>query len=775
MRHLIVCTEYPPAPIPPGGIGTYAVHMARLLAEAGETVHVIGPLWEGAPKRTEEQCDGKLIIHRVSSTDPLSDLATRPRRASSAGELAGLIQSNYPPQGFAWEASLLADTLVEQAEIDVIETQDYSAPLYFFQLRRALGLGPKRRPPCILHFHSPTEFIVRYNQWDLGTPYFLTAKRLEDFSILHADTWLCPSLYLARQAEEHYGLERDSVEVIRLPIGDTPNLERDARTWSEGAIFYAGRLEPRKGVIEYVAAAVAVADEFPKVQFEFAGADLPYRSGISVRQWVTRQIPRHLRPRFHFRGSQPRENLIRLLRSARLAVVPSRWENFPNTCIEAMSSGLPVLSTRNGGMAEIIDDGRTGWIAAPADSAGLEAALRRALNTPPEELAVLGREASAAVRRLCDNRAILERHLDLRSRIARKGLNRSTRPVGNPRSAARPKRNASDRLNPEALQENGIAVVIERLAEGALMDECLSTVRRQTRAPVAVAVVADPPRYEGAVRALTNACAPGWRVCRVPNASPAEARNAGVDAVLGSGAKPLAFVFLDPADRLCERFIEICESVLHHCPEVGIVSSWVRFSRPKVRYLVNPCPALPYQLIVDDTVPATVFRTESLRAAGLFRSGLDGGLARWDLSNAILASGWTAITVPAFLGERMEGTTVAPLAPRILHSHMRWEILGGFSEIISRKGLDPALAQPLASYVVYLAARLQDRECWRTRPGGPGIRDFLLEMTLSEQLALVHHALRNPKLAIQFLLPHELETVRRVWVKLLKTFGFRPR
>ena len=65
MRHLIICPEYPPAPMPPGGIGTYVRHISRLLAEAGETTHVIGPLWEGAPNRTEETCGGKLVIHRV--------------------------------------------------------------------------------------------------------------------------------------------------------------------------------------------------------------------------------------------------------------------------------------------------------------------------------------------------------------------------------------------------------------------------------------------------------------------------------------------------------------------------------------------------------------------------------------------------------------------------------------------------------------------------------------------------------------------------------------
>src|SRR5207244_5683092 len=137
------------------------------------------------------------------------------------------------------------------------------APLYYFQLRRALGLGPKRCPPIILHLHSPTEFIALHNDWDIGLPPVLTAKRLEDYSIAAADALLCPSRYLARQVEAHYGLEKESIQVIPLPCGDSPIIERDAETWEKGTICYVGRLERRKGIIEWTDAAVSVAREYP--------------------------------------------------------------------------------------------------------------------------------------------------------------------------------------------------------------------------------------------------------------------------------------------------------------------------------------------------------------------------------------------------------------------------------------------------------------------------------------------------------------------------------
>ena len=110
-----------------------------------------------------------------------------------------LYASDFPAQCFSWQASALAERLVDNEGIDIIEAQDYEAPLYYFQLRRALGLGPKRRPPCIVHLHSPTEFIGRYNDWNMALQRWVTAKRLEDYSIASADHWLCPSGYFARQ------------------------------------------------------------------------------------------------------------------------------------------------------------------------------------------------------------------------------------------------------------------------------------------------------------------------------------------------------------------------------------------------------------------------------------------------------------------------------------------------------------------------------------------------------------------------------------------------
>src|SRR5688572_12626568 len=183
MIHLLISREYPPATYPRGGIGTYVEHIARLLVERGETVHVIAELWDGAPEPRQAGPDGRLVIHRVSQGQPIAAAARAvrpgagPDDEAAAATLDAMGHSAFPAQSFAWQAGLLAEQLIDTAAIDVIEAQDYEAPLYYFLLRRALGLGPARHPPCVVHLHSPWEFVCHYNGWGLATDYDVTIKR----------------------------------------------------------------------------------------------------------------------------------------------------------------------------------------------------------------------------------------------------------------------------------------------------------------------------------------------------------------------------------------------------------------------------------------------------------------------------------------------------------------------------------------------------------------------------------------------------------------------
>jgi glycosyltransferase involved in cell wall biosynthesis len=129
-----------------------------------------------------------------------------------------------------------------------------------------------------------------------------------------------------------------------------------------------------KGHPWLIAAAPAVVREFPATRFVFAG------DGES-RPAFERQVEKlGLKRTFMFLGR--REDIPDVLASCDLAVLPSKAEGLPNAVLEYMASGLPVVASRVGGNAELVEDGVTGLLVPAQDSEALSVALLRLLRDP---------------------------------------------------------------------------------------------------------------------------------------------------------------------------------------------------------------------------------------------------------------------------------------------------------------------------------------------------------------------------------------------------------
>ena len=629
MKHLIISRELPPANYPAGGIGTYVANIAWLLAANGDTVHLVGERWNGSPLEHETLLDGRLIIHRVGASDvpPVG-----PRELSRARrELRGLGDMGFAYQWFAWSAAILTERLVEEEGIDVIEAQEWEAPLYYFLLRRSLGLGPRRQPPCIVHLHSPSIFIHHYNGpavTPAGLPWI---KRMEEFCIRSADALLCPSRSLASQAARHYRIPVDAIEVIPLPMGLLPRIDRDEAVWAHGSVCYVGRLEPRKGVIEWVEAATRVARTHPHVHFDFVGADV-----WKLQRALLNQIGRNLASRFRFHGPKSKEEIAQYLAKAMAGVVPSRWENFPNVCIEAMASGLPVIATRCGAMAELIEDGRSGWLAEDTGVAGmadgLSDALRRCLAASPQQRAAMGAAAAEAVRRICDNEAVVAAQQRFRSAVLARGAVRSGG------ACARPPRVVS-------------ANVVVRAETLESVDGVLQSLDAQTMAPHAVAVVyrrsmKDPPDRDAQLGSATK-----FVFQRATSVSDTQAWNDGF-GLLGTSASPAFWLFLDEHDTLEPDCLERMAGVFSSRPDLGVVTPWTERTGQAGWFDARPCPSVTQQMTGNEVAPASGFNARALDATGPFRPGLPREHDIWALANDVMAKGWAAATLPSLLARR---------------------------------------------------------------------------------------------------------------------------
>jgi glycosyltransferase involved in cell wall biosynthesis len=93
-----------------------------------------------------------------------------------------------------------------------------------------------------------------------------------------------------------------------------------------------------------------------------------------------------------FAGALSRDQIAALYREADLMLNPSRVDNMPNSVLEAMACGLPVVSTRVGGVPFIVRDGVSALLVDEGDAEAMGAAVLRLLRDPEfaERLAAVG-------------------------------------------------------------------------------------------------------------------------------------------------------------------------------------------------------------------------------------------------------------------------------------------------------------------------------------------------------------------------------------------------
>jgi glycosyltransferase involved in cell wall biosynthesis len=149
-------------------------------------------------------------------------------------------------------------------------------------------------------------------------------------------------------------------------------------------IVTVANLRLEKGHDTLIAAMSLLAGRHPDVEVVIVG-DGPLRSTL-VRQVNLRG----LRSRIRFLGERP--DIASQLAGADLFVLPSRTEACPNAVLEAMSSGLPIVATRVGGVPELIEDGIDGLLV-PADEPNELAGAIESLIEQPARADALGRAA----------------------------------------------------------------------------------------------------------------------------------------------------------------------------------------------------------------------------------------------------------------------------------------------------------------------------------------------------------------------------------------------
>jgi glycosyltransferase involved in cell wall biosynthesis len=157
-------------------------------------------------------------------------------------------------------------------------------------------------------------------------------------------------------------------------------------------ILFFGTWLPRKGIGDLVAAFAVLARRYPAVQLLVIAAGLP-------EPVVRAAFPEDLRGRVRCARPATEPELARELLTADVFILPSVFEGTPQTLVEAMLSGLPVITTATCGMRDVIQDGYNGLLV-PVRSPGAIVAAFERLRADQELRERLGRQAHADARQL---------------------------------------------------------------------------------------------------------------------------------------------------------------------------------------------------------------------------------------------------------------------------------------------------------------------------------------------------------------------------------------
>lgn len=272
--------------------------------------------------------------------------------------------------------------LVRSGGFEVVHAHLYF-PAVVAALSRRLGL---HRAAQVVSFHN-LAYAPGVNKAGAGLRW---RKRLAAALYPRGfDAILGVSAAVARHYEQALGLH--GVQVLHNPVpralADRP--EPAAAAQKEGfSVVVPGRLVHEKGHADFLQALSLLRSQGRGLSVTLAGHG-PLRASL------VQQIEElALADCIAITGAMPHAQLLDAVEAADLVVVPSRFEGFGLTALEAMALGRPVVATTAGGLPEVIADGETGLLVPPQDPTQLAQAIGLLMDDAPlrQRLGAAGRQ-----------------------------------------------------------------------------------------------------------------------------------------------------------------------------------------------------------------------------------------------------------------------------------------------------------------------------------------------------------------------------------------------
>lgn len=343
--------EYPPANRITYGLGPAFYHLSKEQAKQGIEVHVIS-LAKGEPP--EEVIDG-VHVHRVGL--PYNLRATK----------------------------RLLD-LHRDYRFDLIHAHGTCGIIYP-AFRRAV------RRPLIVHTHGTTLGMMRHKFRPppvISLRDFSRSLIREYISVIRqqaywraADLLIAVSQALRDEIESLYHINKSKIRVVYNGVDtsifrhvDADNIKRKYHLEGKRVILYVGHFGFRKGILYLYRALPSILKEERDSVLVCVGGT-PRWLGTTLYWRVLREaISKYdLEGKVILLGQVPHYVLPGFYSMSDVFVLPSLYEALGKVVLEAMACEVPVVASRVGGVTEIVDSGKSGWLVQPKNTGQLASAI----------------------------------------------------------------------------------------------------------------------------------------------------------------------------------------------------------------------------------------------------------------------------------------------------------------------------------------------------------------------------------------------------------------
>lgn len=288
-----------------------------------------------------------------------------------------------------------------------------TSPWRFMQTIRQLCQWVIRTKADVIHLNH--EYLVDYACWTgrlTGRPVVCHVRNLDSAQFIHRNrhhfAGVARLIAISKTVQTHLvahgvtpaniDLIYDGIDVHRFEFGASlTGLRSEWGISSDSPVVgFVGRLVQWKGVEDLIHAAPLVLAAVPKVIFVVVGDDEEDGQYTEHLRSMTRKCL--VDRAFHFVGF--RSDIPDVLQNLDMIVLPSHQEPLGNIVLEAMAAGRLVVTTNDGGAAEVICDEETGFLVPPREPVKLAAQIVRGLHLERSVYRQMAQTARRAVKHL---------------------------------------------------------------------------------------------------------------------------------------------------------------------------------------------------------------------------------------------------------------------------------------------------------------------------------------------------------------------------------------